>query len=289
MFKQLIHLARPHQWTKNLLCFAGVVFGGRFAQDEITRACLVAVAFCLGSSAIYVLNDILDRDRDREHPKKCNRPIASGAISIPVAALFGLLLAAAALGGTWYLGQEAFTCMALLLAINVAYSIWLKHMAILDVFCIASGFVLRLIAGIYVVGEYPTTWITLCTFFLAMFFGFAKRRAELHSLSEQDSSQRPVLESYSVSYLDDLLNSAATITIMCYALFTVTTDKTPSLVLTLPFVYYGIVRYKRLVTVTTDTEEPERVVFRDYRILLTFILWLVTYLVIEAWAPQLFR
>lgn len=289
MLPSLLKLARPHQWTKNLLCFAGVIFGGHFTQQAITHAVLTAIVFSIGSSAIYVLNDILDRERDQEHGKKRHRPVASGAIPVPLAGIFGLALAVASLTGAWLLGQEVFACMAILLGVNVAYSIRLKHTSILDVLCIALGFVLRLVAGIYVVDDTPTTWITLCTFFLAMFFGFAKRRAELTSLGAQDSNQRPVLDNYSIEYLDDLLNSAATITVLCYALFTVTSGKTPSLILTLPFVYYGIMRYKRLVSVTTDVEEPERVVFRDVRILLTFILWLASYLAIEHWKPELFR
>ena len=289
MILSLVQLARPHQWTKNLLCLAGAIFGSHFTQGDISRALLTALAFSIGSSSIYVLNDIVDRQRDKKHPKKCRRPVASGAISVPVAVVFGICLAAAALVGTWFLGRETFTCMSVLLVVNVAYSTYLKHAAILDVLCIALGFVLRLMAGIYAVDDTPTTWITLCTFFLAMFFGFSKRRGELQTLANQESSQRPVLDSYTVGYLDDLLNSAATITILCYALFTVTSDKSPSLILTLPFVYYGIVRYKRLISLTTDVEEPERVVFRDSRILLTFVLWLGSYLAIEHWKPEIFR
>ncbi len=293
MLLNLVRLARPHQWTKNFLCLAGAVFSGQLFVDNslqldiVKSALFTAGAFAAASSSIYVLNDILDRKRDQQHPKKKNRPLASGAVPVGVAVVFGICLASGAFLAAWQLGAEVFYSMALLVVINIAYSLRLKHSAILDVMCIAMGFVLRLLAGIYVVGDVPTTWITLCTFFLATFFGFSKRRAELAYVGTlektQDVTQRPVLANYTTGYLDDLLSSAATITIICYALFTVMSGKNPSLIMTLPFVYYGIMRYKHLVTVGGDVEEPERVVFRDYRLVVTFVTWLTTYLLIEHW------
>ncbi|REJ97366.1 MAG: decaprenyl-phosphate phosphoribosyltransferase [Planctomycetota bacterium] len=289
MIGSLWKLARPQQWSKNLLCFAGVIFSGRFLElEHVVHAILVAVAFCAGSSAIYVLNDLIDRERDRQHPKKRERPLARGDVSPAAAGILGLSLAVLALWGTWQLNYETFLCLAILLVINLAYSTVLKHVVLLDVLCIASGFVLRLLAGIYAVDDQPTTWITLCTFFLAMFFGFSKRRGELQALRESEAESRPVLESYSIDYLDNLLNSAATITILCYALFTVASGKNPALILTLPLVYYGVMRYQRIISTTEAVEEPERAVFADLRILLAFVVWLATYLIIERWDPQIF-
>ena len=289
MIRSLIQLSRPQQWTKNLLCLAGAVFSGRMSDPAALGAVLATMfLFCIGSSATYIFNDIWDRDRDRKHPRKSKRPLASGRVSVSTATMLCVLLTGAALAGTWWLGIATFVCMGLFIVLNIAYTTTLKHVALLDVMCIAMGFVLRLCGGVYVLNLLPTTWITLCTFFLALFLGFAKRRAELNSLTERDTEQRPVLDKYSVAFLDELLSSAATITIISYALFTVASGKNPSLILSLPFVYFGVMSYKGLVTMSDVGEEPEKIVFTDSRVLVTVVLWLVSFLAIEYWDPQLF-
>jgi 4-hydroxybenzoate polyprenyltransferase len=286
-----VKLLRPRQGAKNAVCFAGVLFSGRFTDPAAVRAaCLTIVAFCAGSSAIYVFNDIFDRERDRKHPTKCRRPIASGAVVVPAAAGLGLVLAAAALALAALLGWGVLVCLLLYMGNNIAYSLGLKHLALFDVLGIALGFVLRLLAGVYAVDELPTTWITLCTFFLAVFLAVGKRRAELAALTAApEKLQRPVLSEYTVPYLDSLVNSSAVMALMCYALFTSTSGKNPTLVVTVPIVFYAIMHYKRIVMLLEAGEEPERILFSDLRILLSVLLWLASYLVITYADLHLFR
>ncbi|MBL6765953.1 MAG: decaprenyl-phosphate phosphoribosyltransferase [Verrucomicrobiae bacterium] len=291
----LLKLLRPHQWTKNVFCFAGVVFGGRLGEvDSLLKAAMVAACFCGAASVIYIFNDISDRELDRQHPKKRLRPIASGRVGVPLAALVALILLVAVLTGAWSLGRSShdsvITCLLLYLGINFAYCVDLKHRAILDVNCIASGFVLRVLSGIYLLGDKPTVWIVLCTYTLALLLALAKRRGELMGLTlGAEAEQRPVLESYSIPFLDTLINSAATFSIVAYSLFTVMGGKNPALCTTIPFVYYGIMRYKFLAMVKNRTEEPEKVMLKDRGMVASLIAWIILYLLTERSDVQLFR
>ena len=298
MIRSLLSLLRPHQWTKNTLVFAGVIFGGRLRETEAILLDLAVFGiFCAASSAAYIFNDVVDRERDRAHPRKRKRPIASGAVGVPVAVAVALVLAGVALGGATLLERWTLGCVALYFLNNLVYTTWLKNHVLFDVLPIAFGFILRLLAGIYVLGDLPTAWIVLCTFFMAVFLGFAKRRAELFRLTEpapdrapqEVEPQRPVLAEYTVEYLDQLLGSAATMAIMCYALLTVASDKNPTLVVTLPIVYYAIMHYKRRVMVGASGEEPEMILLRDVRILGSIFLWLVAYVAIEYFDIWLFQ
>jgi 4-hydroxybenzoate polyprenyltransferase len=199
------------------------------------------------------------------------------------------VLAAAAFLGGWVLGDGVLACLVLYAANNVVYSVGLKHLVLLDVLSIAVGFVLRLLAGVWVVGELPTTWITLCAFFLALFLGFGKRRAEVSALGTTDSGQRPVLSGYSIAYLDYLLDSSAIMAVICYALFTTSPEKNPTLVVGVPIVFYAIMHYKGLVMLLDASEEPERILLRDTPIRLSIALWLATYLLIQHGDVRLFR
>ena len=285
-----VRLLRPHHWTKNLACLAGVLFSGRFVETEAdVRALWTFAVFCAASSAVYALNDVLDRERDRRHPRKRTRPIASGAISVGTAVGIAGALAVASLVGAGALGGGVLACLVLYVANNVAYSVALKHLALFDVLSIALGFVFRLLAGVYVVGELPTTWISLCAFFLALFLAFGKRRAELAGLGEQTNDQRPVLSRYTLSYLDSLLNSSAVMAVICYALFTTMPGKNPSLVVGVPIVFYAIMHYKRLVMLLDASEEPEQILLRDTPIRVSIALWLATYVLIEHAGVHFFR
>ena len=291
--RAMVQLLRPRQWTKNGLCFAGAIFSGNaFNTLALTDAALTAAVFCLASSAVYIFNDLLDRDRDRQHPRKRLRPIASGQISTTWGSWLNGLLLASALTGAWVMDQTVFACIVAYVLLNAAYSLRLKEVPILDVLSIAFGFVLRLLAGIYVVGETPTAWITLCTFFMALFLAVAKRRAELSSFSNEykdnensDTAklveQRPVFGGYSLSFLDTFLVSAANMTVVSYALFTVAGGRNPSLVATLPIVYYAILHYQRKVMIDNGGEEPESVLMKDPHVFLSIAAWLAIYLAID--------
>jgi 4-hydroxybenzoate polyprenyltransferase len=283
-WRAYLHLLRPHQWTKNAFCLAGVLFGpGRLGQwTAWGQGVAITAAFCVVSSAVYILNDLHDRERDRLHPRKRHRPLASGVVSVPAAACLGVLLAGLGLAMAIPFDWKVSGCLVLYLANNLLYSFWLKHKAFFDVLSIALGFCLRMCAGVYALGDLPTNWITLCTFFLAVFLGFAKRRAELVSYeslphAEPSHSQRPVLSKYSIQLLDSLLNNAAIMATMCYALFTSTSGKNPSLVITVPVVFYAIMHYNRQVTQFAGGEEPDRVLLKDFRIQASIGIWLVTY------------
>lgn len=325
IFNPWIKLLRPHQWTKNFFCLAGLLFGGRLLEPQsILLSGLTVIFFSIMASAIYIFNDIQDRKRDRLHPKKKYRPIASGQVSIKMGLAIAICLAIISILGGNLLGIPTLICILIYAINNIFYSLKLKNIPLFDVNCIAFGFVLRLLAGIYALGDMPTAWIVLCTFFLTLFLGFSKRRSELlallHRHSYQDSlntetstpentnsktlefsylhlfyqrgqtnKQRPVLSQYTLPYLDSLLNSTATMTIMCYALFTITSGKNPSLVVTVPIVYYAVMHYKWLVTVLADGEEPSRILIQDNTIKISLFLWLISYLAILYFNIHLFH
>jgi 4-hydroxybenzoate polyprenyltransferase len=286
----LIQGMRPHQWTKNAFCFAGVIFSGHFLQPiYVIDALLTFIAFCFASSAVYLYNDLKDVELDRLHPTKNDRPLVTGRLSRTVAITVAITLTAGAAAIAFLIGVKALVCVALYLVINVLYSLGLKHIALLDVIFIATGFVLRLLAGIYAVEEVPTSWITLCTFFLALFLGFSKRRSELQALAGAHDAQRPVLHEYSLPYLDLLLSSSATITVICYALFTTAAGRNATLVLTVPIVYFAISHYKRRVLMAGAGQEPDRILLQDRRLQISILLWLALYMAVMYIPLHLFR
>jgi 4-hydroxybenzoate polyprenyltransferase len=307
MLHRILKLLRPLQLSKSLFCLAGVVFGPNRLEDEHAwgLGLWTVLVFMLGSSAVYVLNDVIDRHRDAAHPHKRLRPIASGEIGLATALSLAAVLLALALAVAWKVHWAVFICLGLYLLNNMAYSLWLRHLALVDVLSIALGFVLRLLAGVWVLDDVPTTWIVLCTFFLALFLGFAKRRAELDRLVEGAgpiprsgpasaddapfAAQRPVLADYTVQFLDYLVNSAAMMTVMCYALFTTTSGKSPTLVVTVPIVFYAVMHYKRLVMIDGLGEEPERLLLTDLPLQLSLLLWLVVYFAVLFGNLSLFR
>ncbi|HEV3026301.1 MAG TPA: decaprenyl-phosphate phosphoribosyltransferase [Planctomycetota bacterium] len=286
----IVRLLRPRHWTKNLLCLAGAVFSGQYQQIWALKAGIATVAvFCVAASAVYVFNDLFDRERDRANPFKRSRPIASGAVEVPLAVLLGLVLAAGALVGSAAMGRPILVCTALYVILNILYTVSLKHVPLLDVLSISLGFVLRMLAGVYAVREVPTTWITLCTFFLSLFLAFAKRRSELALQSGPDAPQRPVLSQYTLPFLEQMVSSTGVMSVMCYALFTSTSGKNPTLMLTVPVVVYGIMHYQRRTMLLPLGQEPEEILLRDFRIQACIVAWLAAYIAILHFNPKLFR
>jgi len=275
----LIRLLRPHQWLKNGFVFVGLLFGHAWSDPALVQAALLAfAAFCLLSSAVYVFNDIVDREQDSRHPEKRNRPIASGAVGIPAAAVLG---AVCLVGGLVlaFVASAAPWIFVAYLALNAAYSLGLKHVVILDVFIIAAGFMLRILAGTIGVGIAPTHWLLLCGLMLTLFLGFAKRRAELEALSADGASHRRVLEHYTPRMLDQFIVLAATGTVVSYALYTVSPETialhgTPWLIASVPFVLYGLLRYLFLLHRRGGGGDPARELLRDVHLLASFAGWL---------------
>lgn len=289
-FAALLELTRPRQWLRNLACFAGVVFGRRLTEPHAWRlAAGVVGVFLLASAAVYVFNDLCDVDRDRAHARKRSRPLADGRIGWPVAAIFGAVLGAFALLGGWWLGASVLVCVTLYLLINAAYSLALKQQPLLDVNCIAAGYVLRVLGGIYVLGDVPTAWIVVCVYFLALLVALAKRRSELAHGAPDSTVQRPVLQHYTAPLLDALVSEAATMASLSYALFAVSPDKNRSLILTIPVVVYGLMHFKRQVIVEQAGEDPDDLFWKDRRLLATVFVWLTMFVVITYGEVHVFR
>jgi 4-hydroxybenzoate polyprenyltransferase len=245
----LVQLARPHQWIKNGFVFVGLLFGHAWNDAHLVgQVSRVFIAFCLVSSAVYVFNDIRDEDADRLHPEKRHRPIARGAVAPATAAGFsGLLLAAGLLVGA-SVSTPAVAILALYVALNAAYTLGLKSVPILDVFLIAAGFMLRILAGTSGVGIPPSHWLLLCGLMITIFLGFAKRRAELMVTETAAGAHRRVLDEYTPAVLDQMIAISAAGVIVSYSLYTVNDETvryhgTQRLILTLPFVLYGMFRF----------------------------------------------
>ncbi len=263
---------RPRQWSKNLLLFAGLVFAAKLG--DATRwfeASAAFLAYCAGSSAAYLLNDVLDAENDRLHPLKRLRPVARGEISVRLALGLASGLAAVALGVTAVLGLASLAFLAAFLALQVAYSLALKHVVLVDVLAISVLFVIRSAAGAQAVDVRISPWLLLVTALLALFLALAKRRSEL----AQAGSVRPVLAGYSLALVDQLIAATVGCTIAAYAIYTFTAH-TRALMATIPFVVFGLFRYLLLVHRDDLGEEPENVLLTDGPLVAAVALWAVT-------------
>ena len=297
---------RPRQWTKNLALFVGLVFAQRlFTLSSFERAALAFAAFCLASSFTYLLNDLLDLENDRQHPTKRKRPLASGSLPISWAVTtMGILLVGcialtlliflvpiepqqnlfASLGGANLL--FAFT-VASYLFLMVLYSIRLKHVVLLDVFIIASGFVLRILAGAVVIPVTISPWLYLVTILLSLFLALNKRRHELVLLQEQATNHRQILKEYSLPMLDQMITIVTAATLMSYSLYTFQGPTgNHRLMVTIPFVLYGMFRYLYLVYMRMEGGSPEEVLLRDRHILATVVLCVAIIITVLYILPQ---
>ena len=277
-----LKLLRPYQWVKSGFVFVGLLFGHGWQQPLLVqRVVLAAAAFALAASAVYVLNDLADRERDRLHPQKRLRPLASGAVSVTAA----LLLAGACLLGALLLaGAVSMAVLSIVIGyalLNVAYSMGLKHVVLLDVFIIAAGFMLRILAGTLGVGIAPSHWLLLCGLLLTLFLGFAKRRAELNALAGRGGHHRQVLDDYDPVLLDLLIGICAAGAIVCYSLYTVSAETvamhgTANLIYSVPFVIYGVFRYLFLLHRRSGGGDPSAALLHDVYLLIAFAGWLIT-------------
>jgi 4-hydroxybenzoate polyprenyltransferase len=270
---------RPDQWTKNLLVFAGLLFGQRlFDGASVERAIGAFAVFCALSGVVYLVNDIADRDTDRQHPLKSRRPIASGAISVGLAAGVAAILGAGALAGAMMISGR-FTAVAIAyVTLQILYSAVLKHLVILDVLTIAIGFVLRAVAGAVAVDVEISHWLLVCTIFLALFIALAKRRHELVLLADGAVSHRRILGEYSPYLLDQMISVVTATTLVAYVFYTISPETeqkfgTRWLGLTIPFPLYGIFRYLYLVHRREGGGSPAELLITDLPLLLCVALW----------------
>lgn len=278
----LVMALRPRQWTKNLLVFAGLLFAQK-AMDRtaIIEAVEAFLVFCALAGSMYLINDALDVEQDRLDPIKRKRPLAAGRVGIPVAVTFAVLLMALGLAGA-YLASGALLlkiCLAYV-GITLLYSGFLKHIVIIDVFAIASGFVLRAVAGAAAIHAAISPWLIICTLLLSLFLALSKRRGELMTHGEQASAHRPILAEYSPELLDQMISVMTASTLMSYALYTIS-ERTVEMIgstnmlYTVPFVIYGIFRYLYLVHQKGIGGHPDRALLRDLPLMVNVLLYAV--------------
>jgi 4-hydroxybenzoate polyprenyltransferase len=278
----LTRLLRPEQWLKNLLVFAALIFSKHlFLADSVGKAVLAFASFCLLASASYVLNDVRDAAKDRLHPVKQTRPLAAGRISPGAAATLAAGLAALALALAVPLGREFVEIVVAYAVLQLAYSFALKNFVILDVMTIATGFVLRAAAGGVAIAVEVSPWLIICTFLLALFLGFSKRRQELMLLEGMAAAHREALREYSPYFLDQMISVVTASTVLAYAIYTVSPEvreklHTESLYLTIPFVLYGIFRYLYLVHQREGGGNPTRELLTDRPLWVNVTLWIGT-------------
>ena len=285
----LLLALRPKDWVKNGVVLAPLFFSQNVFNGAATlRAITALVLFCLVSSSVYLLNDVRDRERDRRHPTKRLRPIASGRLSVPLALAIMLILFSAAIAGASALSKTFALILAVYWFVNLLYSIGLKDTVILDVFAIAFGFVMRVVAGAVVIEVEISHWILICTTLLALFLGFSKRRHELTLLGDGASSHRNVLADYSPQFLDMMIGIVTASTVMSYTLYTVSEEtvrrfQTDRLLLTVPFVLFGIFRYLYLVYQKNQGGNPARELLTDGSIIVNLCLWAAVTGIIIYW------
>ncbi len=291
MLLALLNTMRPKQWAKNGFLFVGLIFDRQLTNlPALARILAGFLLFCLLSSVVYIINDLADIEADRQHPKKRFRPIASGRLS-PGVAWTAVAIILLFVFPPAYLLSPAFAALGLLyLLINLAYSFYLKHVPILDVIILASMYVLRVGAGVelIVVASF-SPWLYVFTTFLALFLGIGKRRAELNQLANGANASRPVLEGYTLPLLDQLVTIVSGMTIITYSLYTFSAENLPdnhAMMLTIPFVLYGIFRYLYLIQVEHSGAAPDDVLFSDLPLLLSVGLWGLTILVIFYVLPR---
>ena len=286
MLKLLAGLIRPVQWIKNTVVLAALVFAGEITSVASVETALAAmVVFCLLSSAVYVFNDLIDREQDQQHPLKKMRPIASGRVSPTVAVVLMLILLAVALAGAYLIGPLFVLVSAAFIVLNLTYTIWLKNIVIVDVMSIGISFVLRALAGAVAIDVPASTWMLINTLFLALFLAFGKRRHELLLLEDSATAHRKILGRYSPYLLDQLIAVVTPSVVVMYMLYSFSTEVstklgTDMLFLTIPFVIYGVFRYLYLIHKEECGGSPTKVLISDMPILVTVVLWILTVIMV---------
>jgi len=278
MLTALLKTMRPRHWTKNAFIFAALVFDGKlFDLPDFLRTLAGFGLFCLISSAVYIFNDLFDLEADRQHPMKRDRPLASGKLAVPVAIAAGSILTFMTLALGYWLAWQFDLVLLVYFAMILAYSKWLKHIPVLDVLVLATGFVLRVHAGkMLITVERFSPWMYVVMTLLALFLGFGKRRAELALLADDAANHRKVLDGYTLPLLDQFITIVSGMTIVAYSLYTFFRPEAPTshtLMLTIPFVVYGVFRYLYLIQVKHSGGAPEEILLSDRPFQISILLW----------------
>lgn len=285
MLKSVLKEMRIHQWIKNTFVLIPLVFDRQLFQIEpLSRTIIGFFLFCFVSSSVYLINDILDVDADRKHPKKRSRPIASGALPIPIAIISAVVLVSISIIGGFILSKPFLLILVIYFLINLAYSLKLKHVPLLDVMIIAAGFVLRVAAGVSIIQvERFSPWLYVVTTVLALFFALGKRRGELATIQQINNEQRKVLDGYTIPLLDQLITIISATTIISYSLYTFSAPNLPdnhAMMLTIPFAIFGIFRYLYLIQVKKEGGAPDELVLSDLPLQITFLSFAASVVII---------
>jgi len=277
----ILHLLRPHQYIKNLFVFAPLFFSFSFALMDVIKTSVVFILFSLLASSIYVFNDLMDIEEDKQHPKKKFRPLASGKISIDSAKVVILLLSTISLFCAYFLSTDLFIVLLIYFVLNIAYSLKLKHITIVDIFIISIGFVLRLFAGASVINNDLSMWIIIMTFLLALFLAVAKRRDDV-ILASQGKETRKNIDGYNLEFVNAVMVLMSGVIVVSYILYTVSIDVTERLhteylYLTSFFVILGIMRYMQITFVEQNSGSPTKLVLKDRFLQVTIIFWLASF------------
>ena len=278
MLRSLLKTMRPKQWTKNAFVFTALIFDRKLFQPEPFIGTVIAfVLFCMAASAVYIINDLADMEQDRRHPTKRFRPLAAGELSPRVAIVAAILLVALAVPAAFVVNLYLGLILVGYLIVQFAYSHLLKHLVIIDVMTVAAGFVLRVAAGVVVVQvERFSPWLYICTVLLALFIAINRRRHELMLLAEDASNHRRILDEYNIAFLDEMNSMVTASTVIAYSLYTFSAPNLPAnhtMMLTIPFVIYGLFRYLYLVHVRGEGGAPDELVLKDKPLFVNLMLW----------------
>ncbi|ANE48911.1 hypothetical protein SY83_13155 [Paenibacillus swuensis] len=272
MMLNLLLEMRPKQWTKNILVFASALFSGNiFLTSTFINAFLAFIAFSFISSTVYIINDIVDIEKDRQHPDKCKRPLASGALSVPAAVTSAIFLCFISLTIAFLINTEVLFIVMLYFIINLFYTLRLKHVVLIDVMIIASGFVLRAVCGAFATGGVITSWFILCILGLSLFLALGKRRHELVLFNDIPEKQRKVLQHYSVELLDQLMTVITGLLLMFFSMYAASQES--GMMYTIPLAIYGVFRYYYLIHKKNGGGKPEEILLNDKHILATVIMF----------------
>ena len=285
---EILRSLRPQQWIKNFFIFAPVVFSRNFTDPSLVlRTAAAFAAFCLVSSAHYIFNDLMDLEEDKLHPVKSKRPLASGRLKKGPAVAAMLVLGALGLGMAAWLNLPFFVLCLGYIVLQVLYSVRLKHVVILDIFVIAAGFVIRVVAGGLVIRVSISSWLLICTMLLSLFLAMGKRRHELVILEGAAPNHRPILKEYNTDFLDQMISVVTASTLVAYCLYTISEETvakfgTRNMIFTVPFVLYGIFRYLYLIHLRSEGGSPEHLILKDKPLLADIFLWIAASIVILA-------
>lgn len=281
MIKDIIVSLRPRQWIKNIAVFAGLIFSQNFFNPgKVVLVVSTALIFCIVSSGVYLINDTLDIEHDKKHPHKRRRPIASGRLNLGFVRMVAVILVFWSMAMALLLNRNFFIVVVTYVLIELAYSFYVKNVVILDIFCIAFGFLLRVVSGAVVIDVPISNWLLICTIFLSLFLALGKRRSEMILLGDGAGEHRRVLSEYSLSFIDQMIMIVTASTILSYVLYALSAETiakfhTRNLEYTIIFVIYGVFRYLYLIYQKKDGGAPEKVLFSDKPLLINFVLYII--------------